>query len=304
MTNLDAQHLAFRQQLFDHKLLFDSGARGVVGRSPQIAALVRGLHQKIDAITAQDFAAKVSFPPVIPRELVRKVGYMDNFPHLCGSVHAFTGNEKAHLSLQKAVNNGEDWSSHLTQSEVTLTPAACYPLYPTLTGTCPENGLLFDLGCYCFRHEPSNDPARLISFEMRENVRVGSANDVQVWRSNWIERGESFVSALGLSAKLDVASDPFFGRGGRMMEVNQKAQELKFELLANIWGEENPTAVLSFNYHQTHFGHLFDIKLNNGEEAHTACIAFGIDRLVVALLKTHGFDLNAWPASVRTELGL
>jgi len=36
--------------------------------------------------------------------------------------------------------------------------------------------------------------------------------------------------------------------------------------------------------------------------AHTACLGFGHERNVVALLKTHGLDIGAWPEAVRREL--
>jgi seryl-tRNA synthetase len=304
MSDIDSAQLAFKQQLFDEKLLFNSGVKGVVGRSTEIVELVQAIHRMIDVESQKDGARKVSFPPVVPRELLRKVGYMDNFPQLCGSIHAFTGGDKEHLALQNTVKQGEDWSPYLSQTDVTLTPAVCYPLYPSLSGKLQEGGGLFDLTCYCFRHEPSNDPARLLSFEMRENVRVGSPEDVQEWRKNWLDRGLAFVESLGLPVVLDTASDPFFGRGGRMMKANQKMMELKFELLVDIWGQDHPTAVGSFNYHQNHFSHLFDIQLADGSEAHTACLGFGIDRLIVGLLKTHGFALEKWPNSVKATLGI
>ena len=41
-----------------------------------------------------------------------------------------------------------------------------------------------------------------------------------------------------------------------------------------------------------------------GEVAHTGCVAFGMDRLAVALFATHGPDVAQWPAAVRTALGL
>jgi hypothetical protein len=37
---------------------------------------------------------------------------------------------------------------------------------------------------------------------------------------------------------------------------------------------------------------------------HTACVAFGLDRLGLALFVTHGADLERWPASARTALSL
>ena len=304
MTDLDAAHLQFKQQLFDHKLLFNSGVQGIVGRGPQLVELTQALHALVDRESKKDGAVKVSFPPVVPRELLRKVGYMDNFPQLCGSIHSFIGGDKEHAAVQAAVKNGEDWAPHLHQTDVTLTPASCYPLYPTLAGNLPEGGVLFDLNCYCFRHEPSNDPARLMSFEIRENVRAGSPAEVQAWRASWLDRGYALIESLGLPVILDTASDPFFGRGGRMMKASQRELELKFEMLVPIWGKDNPTAVASFNYHQDHFSHVFGIHTADGGGAHTACLGFGIDRLVIGLLKIHGFELAKWPASVRETLML
>ena len=56
---------------------------------------------------------------------------------------------------------------------------------------------------------------------------------------------------------IDVANDPFFGRAGRMMVAGQREQGLKFELLIPITSVEKPTACLSFNYHQDHFGSIY-----------------------------------------------
>jgi seryl-tRNA synthetase len=137
---------------------------------------------------------------------------------------------------------------------------------------------------------------------MREFVRVADFETVKPWRDAWLERGKRILESVGLRAKAATATDPFFGRGGRMLAINQRDQELKFELLVPITSEENPTAVMSFNYHQDHFGSLFDIKTSRGEVAQTACAAFGLDRLALALLKTHGLDPAQWPARVRQAL--
>jgi len=140
------------------------------------------------------------------------------------------------------------------------------------------------------------------SFQIRENVRAGSPDDVQRWRAKWMEDGQELLASLGLPLKLDTASDPFFGRGGRLMKANQHAQELKFELLVPIWSEAQPTAVASFNYHQEHFGHVFEIRTAAGECAHTACIGFGLERVAIALFKQHGLEPEHWPAEVRKRL--
>ena len=38
--------------------------------------------------------------------------------------------------------------------------------------------------------------------------------------------------------------------------------------------------------------------------AHTGCVAFGMDRLAVAMFATHGTEIERWPAAVREVLEL
>ena len=187
-------------------------------------------------------------------------------------------------------------------TDVVLTPAACYPVYPSFTGTIPAQGHLVDMQNWVFRHEPSPEPTRMQAFRVREFVRVGTPDVVVAWRDMWLERGVQLLRSLGLPAKSDVASDPFFGRGGRMLAGNQREQKLKFEVLIPVISQEKPTACCSFNYHQEHFGKLFDIKTPDGAVAQTACLGFGLERCVMALFKTHGMVPSAWPAAVRERL--
>jgi hypothetical protein len=78
-------------------------------------------------------------------------------------------------------------------------------------------------------------------------VRCGTPDQVVDWRNMWLERGVELLTALGLRAHSDVASDPFFGKGGKMLATNQLEQQLKFEVLVPVISEENPTALCSFN---------------------------------------------------------
>jgi seryl-tRNA synthetase len=71
--------------------------------------------------------------------------------------------------------------------------------------------------------------------------------------------------------------------------------------VTHIAGPE-PTAVASFNYHQEHFASVYGLELADGSEAHTACLGFGLERITIALLNRHGFDLSAWPAQVSEAL--
>jgi seryl-tRNA synthetase len=61
---------------------------------------------------------------------------------------------------------------------------------------------------------------------------------------------------------------------------------------------------MSFNYHRSHFGDVWGIRDGAGESAHTSCVAFGMDRLAVALFAVHGLDATRWPGGVRATLAL
>ena len=62
---------------------------------------------------------------------------------------------------------------------------------------------------------------------------------------------------------------------------------------------------MSFNYHKEHFGEVWGLHNAAGEVLHTGCVAFGMDRLAVALFVTHGAEIKrTWPASVRAVLEL
>jgi hypothetical protein len=86
-----------------------------------------------------------------------------------------------------------------------------------------------------------------------------------------------------------------------MLAANQRDQELKFELVAMIGGPE-PTAIASFNYHQDHFTLIYDLGFEGGAVAHTGCVAFGIERITLALFRAHGMDVRSWPREVGAEL--
>ncbi|HPG25205.1 MAG: amino acid--[acyl-carrier-protein] ligase [Spirochaetaceae bacterium] len=290
--------------LVDHGYWIATGAPGIFGRTARFNAILEGFDALVIDVGREAGAERVEFPPVMDREILRRAGFMESFPELCGSIHGYRAAKGSHLDLIDRVEAGGDWTEYLEQLPLTLSPAACYPLYPSCTGRLPAGGRLFDLSTFAFRAEPSDDPARLQAFRQHENVRLGAPEDVRAWRDAWSGRGLEMLGALGLDARLELATDPFFGRGGRLLAANQLAEELKFEVVVPITSESSPTALCSFNYHEDKFARAFDITTADGGLAHSACIGFGLERVVLALLETHGFDLTVWPARVREAVGL
>lgn len=303
----DQEQSAFLGELLAAGLLIESGVAGVYGRGAGFELVRRAFDAKVTAAATVDRPERMAFPPLLPRRQLEQIGYLKSFPHLAGSIFAFAGDEEAAAEQSERAGRHEDWSEFQRQTDLCLTPAACYPVYPAVAarGRLAPGGVTVDAGgSYVFRHEPSGDPARLQMFHQREIVRIGEPATVAAWRDAWRDRSVELLRAVGLDAEADVASDPFFGRSGRLLARSQRAQELKFEVLVQIAGPE-PTAVASFNYHQDHFSSTYGIEVDGGDgTAHTACLGFGLERITLALLRTHGLDPGAWPAGVRGELGL
>lgn len=296
---------AYREELVAAKLLVPMGVPGLYGRGRDFEHVI----DRFDAIVTREGAKLrpevMRFPPIFNRANYEQIDHINNFPDLMGSVHTFTGNEREHRELLGKFERKEDWSRDLAPARVMMTPAICYPLYPTAAGsTLPGEGRRVDLQGYAFRHEPSPDPARMQIFRMHEFVRLGSAEQALEHRAFWLDKGAEIFNSVGLAVETVVANDPFFGRGGKVQKAIQREQALKFEFVIPICSAEKPTAIGSCNYHVDHFGVAFGIRTAGGEVAHSACVGFGLERIALALFKTHGLEIGRWPAEVRDVLAL
>jgi seryl-tRNA synthetase len=286
-------------------LLHRLGVEGVYART----ALYEGIIERLSGLVSRErhaLAQVLRFPPVMSRQQLERSGYLKSFPNLLGCVCALHGTEPQIRAAASRHESGGDWTQALDPSDLVLTPAACYPLYPLVArrGAVPRGGLLYDVSADCFRHEPSSALDRLQSFRMREFVCIGSPAEVVEFRAEWMQRVEGLARKLELPCSVEPATDPFFGRVGLMMAITQRQQALKFELLIPYSAGATPTACMSFNCHQDHFANVWGIAGQGGAAVHTGCVAFGLDRLAVALFAHHGLELERWPGSVRHALEL
>ena len=109
--------------LVEHGLIIPVGAKGIFGRSAVFEDVLERFNLLVSKTGAGDRAESCVFPPVIDRKVLERVKYLESFPHLCGSVHSFTGNALQALALAERAREGGDWSEMLTATSVTLNPA-------------------------------------------------------------------------------------------------------------------------------------------------------------------------------------
>ncbi|MSP77865.1 MAG: alpha/beta fold hydrolase [Rhodospirillaceae bacterium] len=57
---------------------------------------------------------------------------MKSFPQLVGTVHSFEGNDRDHRALVEAMDAHGGWTAGQKVTQVALTPASCYGVYPRM----------------------------------------------------------------------------------------------------------------------------------------------------------------------------
>lgn len=249
-------------ELLANELLFDTGVDGIYLRSGRFEDIVRKVDDLISWAFADQHAEVLYGPPVIPLAVLQRTGYATRFPDLIGT---------------------------LNEDDLALSSAGCQSLYPLCSGRLPVGGRIVEFFGHAFRHEPSHDPFRMQCFRHHEFIYLGDAEGAIAFRSLLLERFTTLLTDLGLDVEVADANDPFFGRAGKFMASIQRAKALKYEL---VW---EGTALASFNYHLEHFASEFGIQTSDGEVAHTSCGGVGVERIALALLKTHGLDPETWP---------
>ena len=102
---------------------------------------------------------------------------------------------------------------------------------------------------------------------------------------------DTLVTELGLPSTWTVAADPFFRPSRNPKYLMQRIDPTKHELMF-----DNRLAIVSANLHHDHFGRAFDMKSTvDGAPVHTACVAFGLERWLAAVIHQHGPAPAGWP---------
>jgi seryl-tRNA synthetase len=264
-----------------------------------LLALFRAVESGIAELTAAETRDEWLVPAGIALETLARAGYFESFPQwltLASHLRDDAGVlERVARDMDPATAAGEA----AAPAEAALAPAVCYHAYAALAGTRLHDTRLLTAQASCWRHEGDRlEPlARGWAFTMRELVCVGRAEDVEAVRRRGITNAECLARSLGLDPVVAPASDPFFVPTARGRALLQRVKALKHELLLPL-GDRPPIAAASFNHHERFFGEAFDIRLADGIPAESGCVAFGLERWVLAILAEHGPNRRNWPAAL------
>ncbi|MCP2243368.1 hypothetical protein LX86_002097 [Lentzea aerocolonigenes] len=306
VTADDTGPTGFRNALLQAGHLVSLGADGLYAYGSAFESIIQGVDACLLTRTNRDGAPRLYLPPLCRTEDFLATDYLTSFPHLAGTVFGFAGNDSDYTAMHQQTLNHQPWTHGVTPVGLTLVSATCQPAFELFRGSLPEEGRRVDLLGQCFRHEPSTDPTRMQSFRQREFLFLGSAEDASSFRDQWVNYGIEAMHALGLDVRPATATDPFFGRPGKLLAAHQRDTGAKIELVTDLYSERDTpaTALASCNAHGTHFGRAFGITCADGATAHTSCVGFGLERLALALLRVHGLSPSGWPIQVRQAVGL
>jgi seryl-tRNA synthetase len=289
-------------ELVDRRWAMPLG-RGQVSLAGPALAAKRAIDAAVLSVARTRFAAVEQDHPALldPNVLVR-CGYLGSFPHSISLVSHLTEDFDAIESFRRANLESDAIAvpepRALTSTDAVLRPAACLPVYRSFEGASLAGTAVTTCG-HCFRYESGNMEGlrRLWDFTMREIVFVGSAAYVEGQRVGLVDAVAELMEEWDLGYRLASASDPFFATVRATKALYQRSRALKYEMLVEVGSAT--IAAGSINFAGTLFGDAFAIKTDTGEVATTACIGFGLERLVYALFSQHGFDARRWPERLR-----
>lgn len=260
-------------------------APGLLGLRGQPLALLRHIDGLVASLCAGESDDEWVVPPALPLSTLERAGYFASFPHWLTLASHLSDDPATLERVASSAAPARAAADAAGPPTAALPPAVCYHVYAALAGsTIPSRRVVTAQAC-CWRHEGDRLAAleRGWAFTMREIVCIGSEAECVSFRDRGAAVARRLANALGLDSSVESAEDPFFAPTARGRALLQRVKGLKQELRLPI-GDGETTAAASFNLHERFFSEAFDIRLADGEPAYTACVAFGLERWLLATL--------------------
>lgn len=284
------------QQLRDAGSLWEV-APGLTGLRGPVVSLLQKLERALATLARAEAEDEWRAPAGVSFETLERAQYFASFPQWLSAASHLSGDDSALDEIASSAAPGAAARAALEPADAALPPAVCYNTYAAYADSTIDAPVLMTAQGTCWRHEGARlaPLERAWAFTMREIVCLGTAGDVKELLDRAVERTASLARDLGLETEVVAASDPFFAPTARGRAALQRIKGLKQELVFRF-PDGRPLAIASFNDHELFFGDAFAISLPDGQPASSGCVAFGLERWLLAVLVTHGLEPAGWPS--------
>jgi hypothetical protein len=272
-------------RLYDEVLVTQRGVNLYAGRP---AAVLRAVDGFLRSFFERAYGATdIRVPSMLPATIVDRAGYFDTACQHLSFVAPMTTDMETFEDFLPYWRGADDGHARLhrflrTPTNI-LNPALCLHAYP-MAASSPVDDLVLTMSGSCFRDESGNlnNRERLREFFMREAVFFGSQASLAVIHRRLVATMAAIAELFGLKYQLSTATDIFFNDNAQAQLFSQLVSDAKIELLGQV-DDGDPVAVGSVNKHGQHFTKPFEITGVDGATPSTICIAFGLDRVLLAL---------------------
>ncbi|MGD2084897.1 MAG: hypothetical protein PVH61_01815 [Candidatus Aminicenantes bacterium] len=250
-----------------------------------VDSLFRCIAEKLTAIP-------LHLPNFIQWDCMKKLGSIEEYPHRLFFLSSLVSDIDKMEEFQTAALS-EDWTPghYLSSPGYCLKTSACSLLYPFIENKSFSQGTHYTMLGMCARRESlnTNSLERLTEFQMREIVYIGDEPGVKKFFDYSIELFKDLLQHFDLTGHIATASDSFFVSRYNKLKLMLMLGQDKYEAHVLIPESDTTIAVASFNNHRNFFSKRFGFTFK-GKEAVSACIGFGLERLVYAILSQHGLE--------------
>jgi len=247
------------------------------------------------------------FPSTINPRTLDRCNHFTSFPEHMDFVAHLRQDLDVLRGFSAACKEGS-WTPQLhdgtmANADFAISPSCCYHCYEGMEGWQIEGpGRCVTATLNCHRYEGANHRSlsRLRSFTMREVIWVGTPAFVLASRSRAEELILQWSKDWHIACTFELANDMFFTDDFAVKASFQRQQEAKRELRARIPQEDQSISIFSSNFHASTFGKAFGITAG-GRPATSACIGWGYERWVYAIVSQFGLDVEKWPETLRKD---
>jgi seryl-tRNA synthetase len=274
-------------------------APGVSGLRGPVVSLLREIEAALADLARAETSNEWVTPAGVSFETLERAQYFASFPQWLTAASHLSGDEAALQHIAASASPGAAARSSLEPADVVLPPAVCYNTYASYADSVIASPIVMTAQGTCWRYEGERlaQLERGWAFTMREIVCLGAQSDVKEFLDRSVDRVSTLERVLGINCEMVAASDPFFAPNARGRAALQRIKGLKHELVFRF-PDGRPLAIASFNDHELFFGDAFKISLPDGSPAWSGCVAFGLERWLMAVLVTHGVEPSGWPVTL------